>query len=110
MLLNIPERITLFDILPKEGHYADVVTLRRAREVLSLTAEEVKEINYREEAKGDGRMAFFDVNKAIVIAKDIPIDEWTTRTIQTILSKMEKDGKLSEKFVPLFEKFVINYE
>jgi hypothetical protein len=109
MILNVPDRITLFGILPTEGHYADIVTLRRAKEVLSLTEEEIKATKYHEEEVGKTRMAYYDIAIANSLEKDIPLDEWTTRTISGILSKMEKEGKIAERFVSLFEKFVIAY-
>jgi hypothetical protein len=109
MLLNVPDRITLFGLLPKEGSYADIVTLRRAKEVLSLTEEEIKAVQYREEDVGGGRMAYYDVAVGTAMEKDIPLDEWTTRTVSGILAKMEKEKKITERFVTLFEKFVIAY-
>jgi predicted transcriptional regulator len=109
MKLNITERISLFDLLPKEGHFADLITLRKAREIFALTEQEIIDLQYREEETQNGRMAYFDVNKAAE-EKDLPVDEWTTRTIQKALAKIEKDGKLSEKLMSLYMKFVINNE
>ncbi len=87
MILNIPERILLVDLLPKEGHYADLLTLRKAKETMSLTSEEVKEIQYVERDTADGgKMAFFDTSKAVVLNKEIPIDEWTTNTIKNLVA------------------------
>jgi hypothetical protein len=110
MELNIPERITLISLLPKEGHYADVISLRRTKEVLSLTPEEVQEIQYREEDTGKGLMAYFDITKATELVRDVPIDEWTTKTVQNDLAKKEKEGKLSDSLISLYEKFVIAHE
>jgi hypothetical protein len=107
--LNIFERFTLLDLLPKEGHYADLMTLRRAREILAITAEEKHALNYSEKDDGQSKIAFFDVTKALEMEKDLPVDEWTTRTVQNILAKIEKDGKLSERLLSLYEKFVVSY-
>lgn len=109
MQLNIPERIVLIDLLPKEGHYADIVTIRRARETLAITPDEIQAISYREEEGDGGRMAYFDVAKANSMFANIPLDEWITMTIQSVLAKKEKEGKMEDKFVSLYEKFVINY-
>jgi hypothetical protein len=106
MQLNIFERIVLIDMLPKEGHYADLKALRVAREVLSLTEEEVKEVGYFEQ---DGK-AFFDIQKGTTLYKEFPISEWVTDTVQSILAKKDKEGKLEEKCVTLFDKFVIANE
>lgn len=106
MQLNIFERIVLIDTLPKEGHYADLKALRIAREVLSLNDEEVKEIDYSEH---DGK-AYFDVQKGLTTYKEIPISEWVTNTVQAILMKKDKDGKLEEKYITLFDKFVMENE
>lgn len=109
MKLNITERISLFDLLPKEGHFADLITLRKAKEIFALTEQEIVYLQYREEETENGRMAYFDHTKAEE-EKDLPVDEWTTRTIQKALAKIEKDGKLSEKLMTLYVKFVINNE
>jgi hypothetical protein len=109
MKLNITERISLFDLLPKEGHFADLITLRKARGIFALTEQEIIDLQYREEETQNGRVAYFDNNKAAE-EKDLPVDEWTTRTIQKALAKIEKDGKLSEKMMSLYMKFVINNE
>jgi hypothetical protein len=109
MKLNITERIALFGLLPKEGHFADLITLRRAKEILTLTEEETIDLQYREEETPNGAMAYFDIQKA-AIEKELPIDEWTTRTIEKALAKIEKEGKLTEKLMSLYTKFVINHE
>ena len=111
MHLNIPERITLIDLLPKEGHYADLVSLRKARDILSLTDDEVKDLDYKEVPNDSGgRTAYFDPIKASELVRDLPMDEWTTRTVENILSKMDKEGKLKEKYLSLYQKFVIEHE
>lgn len=106
MQLNIFERIVLIDLLPKEGHYADLKALRVAREVLSLTKEEIEDIGYFEQ---DGK-AFFDIQKGTDLYKEFPISEWVTYTVQSVLAKKDKEGKLEEKCVTLFDKFVIANE
>lgn len=110
MELNVPERLIVLDLLPKEGHYADIITLRRARGLLSLTFEEVKTIDYKEESGAEGQiLAYFDPQKSNELVVDIPIDAWTTSTIEVALAKLEKEGKMSEKYASLYEKFIVNY-
>ena len=106
MQLNIFERIILIDTLPKEGHYADLKAIRLAREVLTLNEEEVKATGYFEQ---EGK-AFFEPQPALALIKDIPISEWVTNTIQSILVKKEKDGKLEDRSLTLYDKFVMANE
>ena len=109
MELNVPERLVLLDLLPKEGRYADIVTIRRARGLLALTLEETKAIDYKEENVGGQYLAYFDQQKATELIVDTPVDAWTTNTIEVALAKLEKESKMSEKYASLYEKFIVNY-
>ncbi len=111
MLLEIHERLSLLEILHEdEERYEALKTLRRAREVLSFTPEEIQGLNFRQEPTKDGKQAFlWDTDKSGGFMRDIPIDEWTTQRIRARLIKMEDTGKLKDRYVTLFEKFVVDY-
>jgi len=110
MILEVYERMALLDLLPKEDNYAGMKSIRRAREVLGLTVEEAKELDYKTVEK-DGRLqVFLNPEKAMEAAKDIPLDEYVTNKIRTLLSDMEKKSKINDQNFSLFEKFVITYK
>lgn len=104
MQLNIPERVQLLGLLPKEGTYADIKTIREAREVIALTSDDLVSIEFNFENER------YNLTKAESIVKDIPLNEWTTNTIAGILVKREHDKKLTEDLRTLYEKFIIAHE
>jgi len=83
---------------------------RIAKEVLSPTFEESKEINLREVESPQGKQLTWDTEKATEAIKDVPISNWTHETVRTKLAELDKDSKLPDRYVSIFEKFVVNYE
>jgi len=109
MILEIYERLALLDLLPKEEKYAGMKEIRRAREIFSLTPEEIKSLSYEEIPEGNRLRVKLDVAKAVAMAKDLPVSEWVTQKIRTLLSELENKGKLNDQTYSLYEKFVVTY-
>ena len=107
MILEVQERLALMELLPKEGDYAALRTLRRAREIIAISPDESKELQF--EQKQDGILVW-DPEAAVGLVRDIPVDEWTTGTIKQLLINLENEGKLRDMQLSLYEKFVVNYE
>lgn len=105
MKLLIQERLLLLDMLPKEGDWASLKEVRRARETLSITAKEKEEyqITY------DGSQYKWNV-KGQSYLKDLPMSEWMTATIQDELRDRNKKKKLQEREMSLYEKFIVAYD
>ena len=82
MLLEIQERLALVQLLPQEGDYAGIKTLRRAREMIYFTEEEKDRLKFEDKPGG---VLLWDVNEGAEMVRDIPIDEWTTNTLGTLL-------------------------
>lgn len=110
MKLEVHERIALLNILPKEGDYAALKTLRRAREMLSFTPEEIKlyEITSSVGANGIPQTSWSS-QKAAENIKDCPVDEYTTNLIRESLQTMSKKHKLTDEYYSLYEKFIVMY-
>lgn len=106
MLLTVPERLVLLELLPKEENYAGMREISRTRAHLSISGEEAKEIEYRME----GNMLRWNAEKAAQHLKDVPMGEWMTDTLREILREMNKNHKISEREMTIYEKFVIDYE
>ena len=106
MKLHISERIMLLEFLPKEGDYAALRELRKAREALAFTPEEKQMIGFIQE----GGIARWDAEKGSSLIVDIPLSEWTTTTIQEELRKRNKEKKLTERELTLYEKFIVAYD
>jgi len=108
MKLTLQERILVDELLPNEGKYANLVEVRKIRELLPFTSEEMKEFGIK--GLPDGRMQWkVDHNSATYLV-DIAMTEWITVTIQTKLREMELDGKLPFHFLTLYEKFIVMYQ
>lgn len=107
MILEIQERLALLELLPKEGDYAALKTLRRAREIISIGPEENEALEF--ETKPGGILVW-NTEASIDLIRDLPIDEWTTNTIREILINLSNENKLSDMQLTLYEKFVANYE
>ena len=107
MLLEVQERLALLELLPREGDYASIKTLRRAREMISFTPEENKELEF--ENKGNNILVW-DVEASEKMVRDIPVDEWTSNTIREILINLSNEKALTDMQYSLYVKFVIHFE
>lgn len=106
MKLEVHERIALLQILPTSGDYAALKTIRRAKEMISFTPEEVEFY----EIKQIGEQATWNSRKASEVIKDIPVDEYTTNLIRNKLVEMDRKKQLTENHLSLYEKFVVIYQ
>lgn len=104
MQLNVLERVVALEILPSQGTYADLVEIRKARETLALREDDLKQIQY------DAKTEKFDPILASKHGIDIPVSEWAANTLRSILLQKEKDKKLSDKELTLYEKFVLPFK
>ncbi len=107
MLLEVNERLSLMELLPREGDYAAIKTIRRAREMISFTPEENKELKF--EVKGNNILVW-DIPAGEKMVRDIPVDEWTSNTIRDILINLSNEKKLTDMHYSLYVKFVVNYD
>ena len=111
MKLQLHERVVLLQLLPREGDYAAVRTIRRAREMLSISPEEQKFYQFVEERDDKGNMKYnWNPERDREQVKDCPVDEYTTDVIRAKLTEMSHSGKLMDDHISLFEKFVIAYQ
>lgn len=105
MKLTVAERITLFDVLPKEGNFATLKLLRQLREALSFDEEENKALNMTTTVDEHGR-GMITWNPEASLVKDIPIGEKMTDVVVEALKTLDKTGKLTEQHFTLYEKFI----
>jgi hypothetical protein len=111
MKLEVHERIALLQLLPTEGDYAGLKSIRRAKEMISFNKEEMDfyELTVGTNAKGES-ITNWNAAKASEQIKDVPVDEYITSLIREKLSELNHAGKLSESTFSLYEKFVIMYQ
>lgn len=103
MKLTIAERIILGSILPSEGNFITLKIVRQLREALSFSEEEISKLKFEQ----DGNMVKWDtVAEAEIGVVDIPIGEKAMSIIVDRLLELDKQGRLTEPMVGVFERFV----
>ena len=106
MKLDVRDRIALASLLPSQGNYEALKTIRRAKEMVAFTPEE-REL-YKLERNGDNWS--WDGEASALNVKDVPVDEYITNLIRNKLAEMNNKQELTEQFMSLYEKFVIAYK
>ena len=104
MQLSVLERIVLLDILPKEGNFVTLKILRKLRESLSFTEEEIK--YYALTIEGNE----FKWSDQVEQVADITIGEKATDIAAAALKALDKANKLEDRHFSLYEKFVTTDE
>lgn len=107
MKLEIHERLALLEILPQQGDYAELQALRKAREIISFTQDEMK--FYEMKRDKETNQWNWDGTKASQQVLDAPIEQYIVETVRKALSEMDNDHKLTELYMSLYEKFIISY-
>jgi hypothetical protein len=100
--LDIMERVVLFNLLPKEGNFMTLKTLRQAKEKIGLDPKEIKDAKVKQNVE-NGTLTW-DADKDP--HKEIEINRDVKKIIVDALEKLDKDGKLNDQHITLFEKFV----
>ena len=100
MNLNVLERITALGILPSEGNFATLKIVNDLRLSLSLTEDEYKEF----EIKQEGNQATW--NAKGLEQREISIGEKATDIMVNALKELDKEKKLKQSMFSLYEKFV----
>lgn len=100
MILSTKERLVLSMIMePQAGRFDALKLIRKFREDLSFSQDEIKEINLRAEDGGSFRW-----DKEII--KDVEIGEVTLNIIRKQFQKLDREERLMEDHLDLFVKFV----
>jgi hypothetical protein len=102
MELNVDERLLLTMILPREGDITTIKIVRELREALSFSEEEhaLFEISYNKE------QSRVEWNKGKAVPVDIPLGAKAMSVVVEALEKLDKDKKLSEQHISLYDKFM----
>lgn len=100
MILNFKERITLLQVLPKEGSYVTFKILMDLKAKLAFSEKEIKDYGISEKREDKTIMWKKSVNK------DIDIGEKATEIICEVLKKIDEGGRVNEQNITLFDKFI----
>ena len=104
MILTVHDRILLLKVLPKEGNYANMKILSELCLNLSYSEDEQKEWGI------DVNMETNEVSWDENGEKDIPIGETATGIIVDELRKLDSQNKITERVLPIYEKFIPTIE
>ena len=111
MKLEVHERIGLVGLLPKEGGYEALKAIRVARESLSFTPDEIEFYQIKSVVGENGiPVTNWNAGKAAEQIKDIPVSEYITSLFRKKLAEIEKQGKLNDNLMSLYDKFVVIYQ
>ena len=106
MKLEIHERLAILEVLPKQGDFAGLAALRKAREIISFTQEE---LDFYEMKRGNDNNWVWDAGKAAQKVLDAPMEQYVVEKIRAALSEMEENQTLTDLYSSLYEKFIISY-
>jgi len=100
MKLNVLERLQLLQILPKEGNFVTLKIVKTLLNNISIGEKEFKEFDIKQtgeqltwNAKGNED-------------RELEIGEKATDIIIEVLKKVDKEGKLNNQMLSLYEKFI----
>ena len=98
--LNVLERVILLGLLPKDENYLTYKLITKLKSDLSFSDEEIKK--YEIKILEDGRVSWMRTGN-----KEIEIGETIEAMIVEKLKAVEKEKKINDENVSLYEKFVI---
>ena len=99
--LNLAERFSFLDLLPKQENYSTLRIVRKVSKDLGVTDAEYKEFDIKQEQE----KVTWDPKKAEK-EKEFEIGEIAIQLAVTALERLNKDKKLEQKQYSLYEKFV----
>ena len=97
--LTISERFSIMELLPKEGNFATISLIRKLREKLSLTEEEIKQHNI---TTTDSIIRWSNNTE-----KEKEFSVFEEETIEQQLIQLNKYNKMEDKHFSLYNKFVL---
>lgn len=104
MKLSVLERIVLSGLLPKETSHVAVKMKRELREALSFDDKELKALQIKIDEAGNMTWSKEGADK--IGNKEIKVPDYLSTEIKAILTKLDKEKKLTEQLDLLYEKFI----
>jgi len=100
MLLKVLDRLTLLGLLPEKGDFLTLKIVRKLREDLSFSEDEIQNLGIRQEEERIYWDQFADNGK------DVQIGEKATDIIVDSLKKLNEQKQLTPQHMNLYESFV----
>ena len=102
MKLTVLERMTLLGVLPQADNFITMKIVGDLRNELSLSEEELKKLKVVQ----DGDIMQWDDKIDNKNPKDVPIGLKATEVIVDALKKLDKEKKIEQRHMSLYEKFI----
>lgn len=99
--LRLLDRIMLLEVLPKEGDSLTLKIVRKLRETLSFTEEELREYEMRQEG---GQIMWND--KGAAYEKDVHMGREAFNIVCETLMKRKEKGDFSEEHMDVYRRFL----
>lgn len=100
MKLNVLERLQLLQILPKEGNFVTLKIVKTLLNNISIGEKEFKEFDIKQTGEQ------LTWNEKGNEEREIEIGEKAMDIVADTLKKVDKEGKLNNNMLSLYEKFV----
>lgn len=105
--LTLPERFQTLTVLPEAGNFATLKLLRKLREALAPSEEELEEFDI----VAEDNQVRWNPQKMLdeqgrMFTKDIEIGKKGNAIIVEALEKLNAQQKLTQQHVSIYEKFV----
>lgn len=100
MKLTVLERLNLLNLLPQKEDIAILKIIRDLKSSLSLTEEEFKEFNVKNE---NGMLAW---NEKGLEEREVRVGEMATQICVDSLKRANKEKLLTEQHISLYDKFI----
>jgi len=108
--LTIVERISLLDLLPRQGNIVTLRLLADLRKKVALTGEEIEKYGVKQiQSEGGGVLVQWapEFDKMRV---DISMSDHEKGIVTRELTRLESAGQLTMNQLPLYEYFIDNKE
>lgn len=100
MNLSVLERLIILSILPNEGDFATLRILQSLKMSLSFTEDEMKAFGIT--SNEETQQTAWEVNGDT----EIPVGEKATDIVVDALKKLDREKKLPENAMGVYEKFI----
>lgn len=103
MDLTIMERFTLLSVLPEQGNLGTLRIVRKLREDLGFTEDEL--VEYKVEFGDNGRVEWG--KEYATVEKTIPMGAVARQTVVDVLTALNEKEEVGLQHLSLFDKFEI---
>ena len=102
MELSVFERLILLNIMPQEGDFLTIKIIHELKQALAFSEDEHKALQFQPGENGEVRWVS-EADKP----KEIEIGDVAKNIIKQRLIELDKEKKLTEQHISIYERFVL---